>query len=408
MFALWGIIILAEACLGIADPDRIQQFTAGIPACGFFLEKRDLSPDDTDRIRPVEKENLVMKKTYDVNIHEFIPMISPSQLKKDLPISQSAAETVITGRKTIQDIILKKDPRLAVITGPCSIHDTQAALDYARRLKKLQSKVEKTLFLIMRVYFEKPRTTIGWKGLINDPYLDGSCDMSKGLTLARRLLLEITELGMPTGTEMLDPITPQYIAGLVCWAAIGARTTESQTHREMASGLSMPVGFKNNTDGDLDTALNAMIAAASPQSFLGIDAEGKTSIVKTTGNPYTHLVLRGGVRPNYDSVSIREALSLLDGKRLRQAVVVDCSHANSRKQYAEQAIVWQDVINQRAGGNSGIIGMMLESYLQEGRQDNGGDPDTLQYGQSITDECISWDTTEALIMAAHETLSRSS
>jgi 3-deoxy-7-phosphoheptulonate synthase len=232
--------------------------------------------------------------------------------------------------------------------------------------------------------------------------------MSKGLTLARRLLLEITELGMPTGTEMLDPITPQYIAGLVCWAAIGARTTESQTHREMASGLSMPVGFKNNTDGDLNTALNAMIAAASPQSFLGIDAEGKTSVVKTTGNPYAHLVLRGGVRPNYDSVSIREALSLLDGKRLRPSVVVDCSHANSRKQYSEQAIVWQDVINQRAGGNSGIIGMMLESNLQEGRQNNSGNLDTLQYGQSITDECISWDTTKALILAAHETLSRSS
>jgi 3-deoxy-7-phosphoheptulonate synthase len=204
---------------------------------------------------------------------------------------------------------------------------------------------------------------------------------------------------------MLDPITPQYIAGLVCWAAIGARTTESQTHREMASGLSMPVGFKNNTDGDLDTALNAMIAAASPQSFLGIDAEGKTSIVKTRGNPYTHLVLRGGVRPNYDSVSIREALSLLDGKRLKRAVVVDCSHANSRKQYSEQAIAWQDVINQRAGGNSGIIGMMLESNLQEGRQDNSRDLGTLQYGQSITDECISWDTTEALILTAHETLS---
>jgi 3-deoxy-7-phosphoheptulonate synthase len=314
---------------------------------------------------------------------------------------------VIVGRQTIQDIIIQKDPRLAVITGPCSIHDTQAALEYAKRLIELQSKVEKTLVLIMRVYFEKPRTTVGWKGLINDPRLDGSCDMSEGLTLARRLLLEITELGLPTGTEMLDPITPQYIAGLVSWAAIGARTTESQTHREMASGLSMPVGFKNNTDGDLGTALNAMIAAGSPQSFLGIDADGKTSIVKTTGNPYAHLVLRGGVRPNYDSVSIREALSLLDGKRLQQAVVVDCSHANSRKQYAEQAVVWRDVINQRIGGNSGIIGLMLESNLEEGRQNNTGDLNSLQYGQSITDECISWDTTEELILTAHETLSRS-
>ncbi len=348
-----------------------------------------------------------MKKTYDVNIQEFVPLTSPSQLKCDLPISQRSAETVIAGRQTVQDIIQQKDPRLAIITGPCSIHDTQAALEYARRLIELQSKVEKTLFLIMRVYFEKPRTTLGWKGLINDPHLDGSCDMTEGLTLARRLLLEITALGLPTGTEMLDPITPQYIAGLVCWAAIGARTTESQTHREMASGLSMPVGFKNHTDGDLDTALNAMIAAGSPQSFLGIDAEGKTSIVKTMGNPCTHLVLRGGIRPNYDSVSIREALSLLEGKRLHPAVVVDCSHANSRKQFAEQAIVWQDVINQRVGGNSGIIGLMLESNLKEGRQDNSGDLSTLQYGQSITDECMSWDTTEELILTAHETLSRS-
>lgn len=348
-----------------------------------------------------------MKKTYDVNIHEFVPLISPSQLKSEQPIGQRSVETVIAGRQTIQDIILQKDARLAIITGPCSIHDTQAALEYARRLAELQAKVEKTLFLIMRVYFEKPRTTLGWKGLINDPYLDGTCDMSEGLTLARRLLLEITELGVPTGTEMLDPITPQYIAGLVCWAAIGARTTESQTHREMASGLSMPVGFKNHTDGDLETALNAMIAAGSPQNFLGIDADGKTSIVKTTGNPYAHLVLRGGIRPNYDSVSIREALSMLEGKHLQPAVVVDCSHANSRKQYAEQAIVWNDVINQRVGGNRGIIGLMLESNLKEGRQDNSGDLSTLQYGQSITDECISWDTTEELILAAHEALSGS-
>jgi 3-deoxy-7-phosphoheptulonate synthase len=372
------------------------------------LEKRCLSFLHYQLRRYIEKENPAMKKTYDVNIHEFVPLISPSQLKSELPISQGAAETVIAGRQTIQEIILKKDPRLVVVTGPCSIHDPQAALEYARRLRRLQTKVESTLFLIMRVYFEKPRTTVGWKGLINDPRLDGSCDMSEGLKLARGLLLEITEMGMPTGTEMLDPITPQYIAGLVCWAAIGARTTESQTHREMASGLSMPVGFKNNTDGDLDTALNAMIAAASPQNFLGIDAEGKTSIVKTTGNPYAHLVLRGGARPNYDSVSIRDALSLLEGQRLKQAVVVDCSHANSRKQYAEQSVVWHDVLAQRRGGNSGIIGMMLESNLHEGRQDNTGDLDTLQYGQSITDECICWDTTEELILKAHETLSGSS
>jgi 3-deoxy-7-phosphoheptulonate synthase len=346
-----------------------------------------------------------MEQTYDVHIKEFVPLVSPSRLKSEIPISQRAADTVIAGRTAIQQILYQKDPRLMVITGPCSIHDPGAALDYARRLGQLQAKVERTLFLIMRVYFEKPRTTVGWKGLINDPRLDGSCDMTEGFTIARRLLLDIAELGVPTGTEMLDPITPQYIAGLVCWAAIGARTTESQTHREMASGLSMPVGFKNNTDGDLNTALNAMIAAGSPQNFLGIDAEGKTSIVKTTGNPYAHLVLRGGARPNYDSVSIRDALSLLKSKHLPPAVVVDCSHANSRKQYAEQEVVWQDVINQRMGGNTGIIGLMLESNLVEGRQDNCGSLEGLQYGQSITDECISWETTEQLILSAHDRLS---
>lgn len=346
-----------------------------------------------------------MEKTYDVHIKEFVPLLSPSRLKADIPISQRAADAVVDGRKVIQQILRQKDPRLMVITGPCSIHDPSAALDYAHRLRQLQAKVAKTMFLVMRVYFEKPRTTVGWKGLINDPRLDGSCDMTEGFTLARRLLLEIAELGLPTGTEMLDPITPQYIAGLVCWSAIGARTTESQTHREMASGLSMPVGFKNNTDGDLNTALNAMIAAGSPQTFLGIDAEGKTSVVRTTGNPYAHLVLRGGARPNYDSVSIRDALSLLQGKHLTPIVVVDCSHANSRKQYAEQEIVWQDVISQRTGGNTGIIGLMLESNLMEGRQDNCGSPDGLRYGQSITDECISWETTEQLILSAHDRLS---
>jgi 3-deoxy-7-phosphoheptulonate synthase len=258
----------------------------------------------------------------------------------------------------------------------------------------------------MRVYFEKPRTNVGWKGLINDPYLDGTHDMSKGLHEARSILLKITELGLPTATEMLDPITPQYIAGLICWSAIGARTTESQTHREMASGLSMPVGFKNCTDGGLSTAINAMIAAGSPQSFLGIDPDGHTSIVNTTGNPYAHIVLRGGHRPNYDTVSIRETLGLLADKKLTKALVVDCSHANSHKQYEEQSVVWKDVINQRANGNAAIIGLMLESNLEEGRQDNTGTLDTMHYGMSITDACISWNTTEELILAAHNLLQR--
>jgi 3-deoxy-7-phosphoheptulonate synthase len=343
-------------------------------------------------------------KTYDVNVKEFIPLISPHALKDDMPITPEAARTVIAGRQVIQDIIGKKDRRLLVITGPCSIHDESAALDYAARLNRLKEKVDETLYLVMRVYFEKPRTNVGWKGLINDPALDGSCDMMQGLLKAREMLLKITEMGLPTATEMLDPITPQYIAGLVSWAAIGARTTESQTHREMASGLSMPVGFKNCTDGGLDTALNAMIAAGSPQSFLGIDPEGKASIVKTTGNPFTHIVLRGGRRPNYDSVSIREAVRLLRDKHLPEAVIVDCSHANSRKRYKEQTVVWQDVINQRAGGTDAIIGLMLESNLRQGRQDYEGRLDSLQYGVSITDACIDWETTEDLILSAHAQL----
>jgi len=343
-------------------------------------------------------------KTYDVHVKEFIPLISPAALKEELPVTEKAAQTVVAGRGVIQDIIHKRDRRLLVMVGPCSIHDEQAALEYAANLNRLREQVQDTLYVVMRVYFEKPRTNVGWKGLINDPGLDGSCDMTQGLRKARALLLQITEMGLPTATEMLDPIVPQYIAGLISWAAIGARTTESQTHREMASGLSMPVGFKNCTDGGLATGLNAVIAAGSPQNFLGIDPQGKTSIVHTTGNPYTHLVLRGGRRPNYDSVSIREAVGLLHDKGLPEAVMVDCSHANSRKRYQEQAVVWQDVINQRINGNDGIIGLMLESSLGEGRQDNTGRLETMQYGVSITDACIGWETTEHLILWAHEQL----
>ena len=346
-------------------------------------------------------------KTYDVHVKEFVPLISPDELKDELPMTDAATQTVIEGRRAIQAIIEKKDRRLLVVTGPCSIHDEAAALDYAARLANLARRVKDTTVLVMRVYFEKPRTTVGWKGLINDPWLDGSYDMSEGLRKARALLLKITEMGVATGTEMLDPITPQYIAGMVCWAAIGARTTESQTHREMASGLSMPVGFKNCTDGGLANALNAMIAAGSPQNFLGIDPHGRTSIVRTTGNPHTHIVLRGGRRPNYASVSIREAVGLLRDKGLPEAVMVDCSHANSRKRFKEQEMVWQDVMRQRVDGNEAIIGMMLESNLLEGRQDNTGHLSAMQYGVSITDACISWQTTEDLILSADARLRRS-
>ncbi len=346
-----------------------------------------------------------MPKTYDIHVEKFETLISPAQLKDLIPISEAAQQTVVDGRRAIADILDGKDSRLLVITGPCSIHDETAALDYAQQLKALSAKVAETMLLVMRVYFEKPRTNVGWKGLINDPWLNGSYDINTGLRKARQLLNKIIEMGLPTATEMLDPIVPQYIAGLVCWAAIGARTTESQTHREMASGLSMPVGFKNCTDGELSTAINAMIAAGSPQSFLGIDPDGQTSIVKTTGNPHAHIVLRGGSRPNYDTVSINEARALLEGKGLTRAIMVDCSHDNSRKNHTLQAGVWQDVINQRLDGNDAIIGMMLESNLAAGNQKNTGELQTMQYGVSITDACIDWATTEQLILSAHEQLS---
>jgi 3-deoxy-7-phosphoheptulonate synthase len=345
-----------------------------------------------------------MQKTYDIRVEKFDPLISPSQLKDQLPLTDASYRTVVEGRQAIVDILDGEDPRVLVIAGPCSIHDEVAALEYARLLKALSQKVNQTMLLVMRVYFEKPRTNVGWKGLINDPRLDGSYDINTGLKQARKLLLDITDMGLPTATELLDPIVPQYIAGLLCWAAIGARTTESQTHREMASGLSMPVGFKNCTDGGLSTAVNAMIAAGSPQHFLGIDPHGQTCSVTTTGNPHAHLVLRGGSRPNYDTVSIQDALGILAAKAVPEVIIVDCSHANSRKNHNRQAAVWQDVINQRLDGNHAIAGLMLESNLQAGNQKNSGDLQTMAYGMSITDACIDWETTERLILSAHELL----
>jgi 3-deoxy-7-phosphoheptulonate synthase len=336
-------------------------------------------------------------KTFDVNIHRFESLVAPDELKKELPMSDRSVEVVLEGRRTIERIISRRDSRLLVIAGPCSIHDEAAAMEYAGRLKALQVKVAKSIYIVMRVYFEKPRTALGWKGMISDPHLNGSYDMEGGLRKARNLLRRITGMGVPTATEFLDPVTPQYIAGLVCWAAIGARTTESQTHRELASGLSMPVGFKNGTDGTLDTAINAMVAAGSPQNFLGISPQGASCIVHTKGNPYAHLVLRGGKRPNYDSVSILDAIVDLKGKALHQAVVVDCSHDNSRKRHIEQVRVWKDVLGQRANGNRAIVGMMLESNLCEGRQEIG-DGNALQYGVSITDACMSWEDTADLIL----------
>lgn len=345
-----------------------------------------------------------MTKTYDLRVKEFVPLIPPSTLKEELPIGAKNIETVVSGRESIEKILRKADRRLLVILGPCSIHDEKAALEYTEKLIDLKNKAEETLYIVMRVYFEKPRTTIGWKGLINDPYLDRSYDIVTGLRRARKLLLKITEMGIPTATEMLDPITPQYIAGLISWAAIGARTTESQVHRELASGLSMPVGFKNCTDGGLATAINAMVAAKSPQSFLGIDQNGSTSIVNTTGNPFIHLVMRGGTRPNYDSVSIGEAITMLNKNQLPENIIVDCSHANSRKKHEYQEVVWKDVLNQRMNGNDALIGMMLESNLYEGNQKIPKELSRLKYGISITDACISWEKTEELLLYAHELL----
>lgn len=343
-----------------------------------------------------------MKQTYDVNVESFLPLIAPEDFKSKFPMSSKSEETVLSGREEIKQILSGNDKRLMVIAGPCSIHDEAAAIEYAEKLSKLREKVKDTFSIIMRVYFEKPRTTIGWKGLINDPYMDDSRDIMEGLCRARKLLINITSMGLPTATEMLDPIIPQFIDGLVCWAAIGARTTESQTHREMSSGLSMPVGFKNSTDGALDTAINSMIAAKSPQSFLGIDPHGKGCVVKTKGNPYAHIVLRGGKRPNYDSVSIREAVETLKKKNLSQAIIVDCSHSNSGKKFQGQSVAWEDVINQYINGNSAIKGLMLESNLCEGNQSLSCGPENLAYGISVTDECISWEETEELILTGRD------
>lgn len=347
-----------------------------------------------------------MKQTYDVNIEAFKPLISPAYIKEELPLTDDAVKTVINGRLGVENILQKKDPRLLLIAGPCSIHDTDAALEYASKLKKLRDEVKDKINLIMRVYFEKPRTTIGWKGLINDPFLDASYDMNAGLKSARSLLIEVNQMGIPAGTEILDPITPQYIAGLLSWVAIGARTTESQTHREMASGLSMPVGFKNSTDGSLDSAINAMVAARSPQHFLGIDPHGLSSVVCTTGNPFGHIVLRGGSHPNYDPISVGKAQDKLREKGLLDAVMIDCSHDNSGQKHTGQSFVFKSALDQRIDGNTSIIGLMLESNLFEGRQDCSGDWKSLKYGVSITDECISWETTERLIRCANDRLSK--
>ena len=339
-----------------------------------------------------------MRETYNVHVRETARLVTPRTLKEILPITEAANQTVVTGREEVTRILEHKDTRLLVVVGPCSIHNPRGALEYATRLAALRDELARELCLVMRVYFEKPRTTVGWKGLINDPNLNGTYDIETGLKLARELLLRINTLGLPAATEFLDPIIPQYIAELVSWAAIGARTTESQTHRELASGLSMAVGFKNGTDGSLQTAVDATCASRQPHNFLGIDPDGVTSIIRTTGNPGGHIVLRGGrQKPNYDPESIRQAEEQLAKAKLPPVVMVDCSHANSEKKFARQADVWHSIIQQRRAGTKSLIGAMIESNLFEGSQPIPSNPADLKYGVSITDACLGWDDTERLL-----------
>jgi 3-deoxy-7-phosphoheptulonate synthase len=348
-----------------------------------------------------------LQPVQNVNVASVQRLIKPIELDRELPMSAEAHRTVIAGRAAIREILQQTDDRMLVIVGPCSIHDENAARDYADRLAALNKEVGDRLLLVMRVYFEKPRTTVGWKGLINDPHLDGSFDIDAGLRTARRLLLHICELGLPTATEVLDPITPQYLDDSLCWAAIGARTTESQTHRQMASGLSMPVGYKNSTEGNLQVALDAMQAASKPHAFLGVDDEGHIAIIRTKGNPQGHVILRGGHdRSNFEPDDVREAAGLLEKAGLNTSLMVDCSHANSGKKHEKQQVAWKSVIDQRVAGNGNLVGMMLESNLVEGNQKLGDDPKALKYGVSITDACIGWDETVELIRWAHERLSK--
>jgi 3-deoxy-7-phosphoheptulonate synthase len=342
----------------------------------------------------------------DTHIEQSQVLITPIEIKTKVPLTDLAEITVLKSRQEIEAILDGKDSRKFIVVGPCSIHDIKAAEDYAKKLKKLSEQVKDRLLLIMRVYFEKPRTTVGWKGLINDPDLDDSFNIEKGLIMARKLLNDIAEMGLPSATEALDPIVPQYISDLISWTAIGARTTESQTHREMASGLSMPVGFKNGTDGSIQVALNALQAAREPHHFLGINDRGQVSIFRTTGNAYGHIILQGGdQKPNYDASSIKLAEDKLKEAKLPARIVIDCSHGNSRKDHRLQASVFENVIQQVLDGNTSIVGLMLESNLYEGNQPLCSNRDQLKYGVSVTDKCIGWKETERIVLAAYDQLS---
>jgi len=330
-----------------------------------------------------------------INVESLEVLITPEQLRSDIPLSSAAQATVLQGRETIQNILDRKDHRLMVVVGPCSIHDVEAAKDYAARLKRLAEELQDTLFLVMRVYFEKPRTTVGWKGLINDPHMDDSFAIEEGLHIGRQLLADLAEMGLPTASEALDPNTPQYLHDLISWSAIGARTTESQTHREMSSGLSVAIGFKNGTDGSLSVAINALQSVSYPHSFLGMNPQGQVAIVRTRGNRYAHIVLRGGGgKPNYDSVSVALCEQRLKDANLATNIMIDCSHANSNKDPALQPLVMDNVASQILEGNQSIIGVMVESNLEFGNQSIPENLAQLKYGGSVTDACIDWATTE--------------
>ncbi len=332
-----------------------------------------------------------------VHITDEHVLMTPEQLKAEFPLSVEQEAQIAHARQIISDIIAGRDPRLLVVCGPCSIHDPEAAIEYARRFKALAAEVSDSLYLVMRVYFEKPRTTVGWKGLINDPHMDGSFDVEGGLKIARRLLVELVNMGLPLATEALDPNSPQYLGDLFSWSAIGARTTESQTHREMASGLSMPVGFKNGTDGSLATAINAMRAAAMPHRFVGINQAGQVCLLQTQGNPNGHVILRGGKAPNYGPEDVAKCEKEMAQAGLKPSLMVDCSHGNSNKDFRRQPAVAESVVAQIKDGNRSIIGLMIESNIHEGNQSSEQPREAMKYGVSVTDACISWETTEALL-----------
>jgi 3-deoxy-7-phosphoheptulonate synthase len=344
-------------------------------------------------------------KTDDLRIIETQELSTPEDVRKELPITELSAKTILDSRKTIENILDEKDDRIFVVIGPCSIHDPLAAMDYAKKLKKISQDVSENLFIIMRVYFEKPRTTVGWKGLINDPMLDGSFEINKGIRIGRKLLLDIVDLEIPAGTEYLDLISPQYIADIISWGAIGARTTESQCHRELASGLSCPVGFKNGTDGNLQITIDAIKAASGTHHFLSVTKEGNSAIFSTSGNPYCHTILRGGSnKVNYDEKSIDDVSARLDKANLPQQIIVDCSHANSLKDHKKQMVVVDNLVGQLSHGEKRIKGLMIESNLVEGNQ-NINDPD-LVYGKSVTDACIGWEDTEKALYALSDAIKK--